>query len=155
MPWNRGLHQVQIIRFKKKCIWMSTITAAAVFALSTLNPQGPTLDTQQNGWNTAEIIWQLRLFVFKFPAYQDRMTWFFINFVFKSVEIRFVCKNHAFQSSLLFHLRTFLSTGNFFKIEVLEYSLIVTCTLLVSETVCVGIMLQLTAGWKHSLAEFS
>ena len=76
-------------------------------------------------------------------------------FIFKTVEIRFVCKNHAFQSSLLFHLRTFLSTGNFFKIEVLEYSLIVTCTLLVSETVCVGIMLQSTAGWKHSPAKLS
>ena len=42
------------------------------------------------------------------------MTWEFSNFVFKTVEIRFVCNNHAFQSSLLFHLAMFLSTGELF-----------------------------------------
>ena len=49
------------------------------------------------------------------------MTWEFSNF-FKTVEIRFVCKNHAFQSSLQFELEltTFLSTGeNHLKIELL------------------------------------
>ena len=49
------------------------------------------------------------------------MTWEFSNFVFKTDEIsfKFVCKNHAlfhlknhaFQSTLLFHLTTFLSAG--------------------------------------------
>ena len=39
---------------------------------------------------------------------------------YKTVELRFVWNNHAFQSSLLFHLTTFLSTGEFFfKIELL------------------------------------
>ena len=48
------------------------------------------------------------------------MTWEFSNFVFKTVEVRFACKNHAFQSSLLFKLPAFLSTGEFFlKIELL------------------------------------
>ena len=48
------------------------------------------------------------------------MTWEFSIIVFKTVEIRFVCKNDAFQSSLLFELTTFLSTGeNFLKIELL------------------------------------
>ena len=52
------------------------------------------------------------------------MTSVFSNFAFKTVEIRFeirfVCKHHAFQSSLLFELTTFLSTGeNFLKIELL------------------------------------
>ena len=37
----------------------------------------------------------------------------FSNFVFKTVEIRFVCRNDAFQSSLLFHLTIFFLTGNF------------------------------------------
>ena len=47
------------------------------------------------------------------------MTREFSNFVFKTVEIRFVRKHHAFQS-LLFELTTFLSTGvNFLKIELL------------------------------------
>ena len=46
------------------------------------------------------------------------MTWEFSNFVFKTVEIRFVCKNYTFQSGLLFKLTTFFSTGELcFKIE--------------------------------------
>ena len=61
-------------------------------------------------------VWQLWLFVFKFPAYQNDME--FSNFVFKTIDVRFVFKNHAFQSSLLLKLTTFLSTGeNFLKIE--------------------------------------
>ena len=48
------------------------------------------------------------------------MTWEFPNSVFKTVEIEFVCKNQTFQSSLLFKLTMFLSTGEFsFTIELL------------------------------------
>ena len=66
------------------------------------------------------IIGLQRLFVFKFPSYQDRKRWAFSNIIFRTVELRFVCNNHAIQSSLLFHLTIFLSTGDFFlKIEFL------------------------------------
>ena len=48
------------------------------------------------------------------------VTWEFSIFV---VEIRFVCNNHAFQWSLVFHLTIIISTGEFFlffsKIELL------------------------------------
>ena len=50
MSWKSWLLQVQNIRFEKQnCIWLYTITAAAVFALQL----SAVLDTQQNGWNTA------------------------------------------------------------------------------------------------------
>ena len=46
----------------------------------------------------------------------------FSNFVFKTVEIRFVCNNHAFLISI-FHLTIFLSTGEtIFKIELFVLS---------------------------------
>ena len=68
-----------------------------------------------------KIIGLQRLCVFKFPAYQDRKRWAFSNIVFRAVELRFVCNNHAIQYlSLPFHLTIFLSTGDFFlKIELL------------------------------------
>ena len=44
--------------------------------------------------------------------------WEFSNFVFNTFELRIVCNNHAFQSSLLFHPTIFLSAGEyFFKIK--------------------------------------
>ena len=52
----------------------------------------------------------------------------------KTVEIRFVCINQAFQSSLLFHLTIFLTIGELFLAWV---------------CVQVGIMLQSTA-WKKA-----
>ena len=61
-----------------------------------------------------KIISWLRLFALKFPAYSDIKTWEFSNFAFKTVEIRFFCNNHAFQSSLLFYFTIFLLTGDFF-----------------------------------------
>ena len=48
MSWSRGLLQVQNY-IQKKNVLKYTITAAAVFGF----PQNVTLDTQQNGWNTA------------------------------------------------------------------------------------------------------
>ena len=84
-----------------------------------------------------KIIWLQRLFVFKFPAYPDRE----LNFVFKTVELRFVCNNHPFQSSLLFlslNRRIFSVLSSFCF---LNGNLHLACG-------CVGIMLQATAGWE-------
>ena len=88
-----------------------------------------------------KIIWLQRLFVCIFPAYWDRKRWAFSNFVFRTVELRFVYNNHAIQSSLLFHLI-------FSQQEIFSSRLSSFCSLtsdLHLACVCVGIMLQATA----------
>ena len=97
MSWNRGLIQVQNIRLKNNCILKCTITAAALFAL----PLSATLDTQQNGWNTAGSLKDhLASKIVRMQISSILRQKFF---VFKTVELRFVCNNNAIQSSLLFH----------------------------------------------------
>ena len=70
-------------------------------------PRNATLDMQQNGWNTAS-----KIVCFQTSSILRQKRWAFSNFVFKTVELRFVYNIDAFQSSILFHLTIFLSTGD-------------------------------------------
>ena len=128
MSWNRGLLPVQNIRLKK--IVFESVQSQQQLCLPFLYVRRWTLDMQQNGWNTAgslkdhwgskivcipsqisSISRQKKMGIFKYHIQKLRI---------RTFELRFVCNNHAIQSSLLFHLTIFLSTGDFFlKIELL------------------------------------
>ena len=77
-----------------------------------------TLVTQQNGWNTAGSLSDHLASKIHISSIFRQKTMGISNFAFRTVqvtvELRFVCNNSAFQSSLLFHLTIFLSTGDFF-----------------------------------------
>ena len=53
--------------------------------------------------------------------------------------LRFVCNNHAIQSSLLFHLTIFLSTGDCFFSRLSSFCFLTNDLHLASRCVCVGI----------------
>ena len=66
-------------------------------------------------------------------------------FVFRTVELRFVCNNHAIQPSILFHMAIFLPTGDLFSI--LSYFCFLNNDFH-RPRVRVSIMLQATARWE-------
>ena len=93
---------------------------ATVFALS----QSATLYMQQDGWIHLRSFGNRdRLYLnFRHVKSQDRKTWEYSNFVFKTVEIKFVCKNHALQFSIKFSIPSDNISHDrriFFQIELL------------------------------------
>ena len=130
-PGTGDYFQIKILDSKRFCIRVCTNTAATVFAI----PRSATLYTQQNGWNTAEsfqIIWLL-IVCTQISSILRLKRWTFSSFLFETIELRHVCSNHAFQSSLLFHLTIFLSTAEFVFQDWAPFaSSLVTCILLVA-----------------------
>ena len=121
MSWNTELLQVQNIRLKKIAfqsvqshtsqwqlclpfckIWRWTCNRMARIQLNPFN-------------NLAS-----KIFLVQISSILRQKKMGISNLVFRTIDFRFVCNNHAIQSSLLFHLTIFLWTGDFFlKIELL------------------------------------
>ena len=138
---------IEVLDSRKNCITVSTISEAAVFSLQRSATLYPT-ECLEYSWfhlRSFDTKDQQRMFIFKFPAYYNRRTWEFSNFVFKTVEIRFACNNHTFQPTLLFHLLIFLFTGEIHSrlssLHFLNRDFYLAC-------VCVDTMLQSTTGRK-------